>query len=214
MNLRSSTTVLITGALAVVFGLFALFTPVDTAMALVTVIGAFMLATGVLEAVMALRAPRGARGWGLWSGVLTALVGLVGLFAPAVGATAVIWIISVWLIVRGVFSLVGAFAIRGPGRGTGILAGILWIVLAVVLVTNPVAATATLSFRIGLLALFAGLAMLGVGFFLRKVGNTVRDAQAGRGAFSGTAPRGYGQATAQQRRSPLDTGDVIEGETK
>ena len=214
MNLRSSTTVLITGALATVFGLVALFSPLDTALALTMFIGAFMLAMGIVEVVIVARSLKGAARWGLWSGIVTAVVGLIGLFAPAVGVAAVVWIIAVWLLLRGVISLLGASSAHGPARGTGILAGVLWIVLALLLLLNPMAAAATLSVLIGLLALLAGCAMLAAGFFLRKVGNTVRNAQAGLGAFSRTAPGGQGRSDAQQTRSPLDTGDVIEGETK
>ena len=205
---RSSTTILVAGTLAILFGLVALFWPVHTALAVIMIVGAFLLAGGIAEAVFAVRAPRGARGWGLWTGILTALVGLLALFAPATGVTVVVWVVAVWLIVRGVLSLMAASSVPGPGRGMGVLAGILWILLAVILLANPVAGAGALSILLGVLALFSGCAMIAAGLFFRRVGDGLRRAES-------QLRQQYGQAAdGGRRRSPLDTGDVIEGETR
>lgn len=206
---RSSTTILVTGVLAVIFGLVALFWPVHTAMAVVMIVGAFLVVAGIAEAVFAARSGRGVRGWGLWSGILTALVGIVALFAPAAGVTAVVWIVGVWLIVRGVLSLMAATSTPGPGRGLGVLVGILWILLALILLLNPVAGAGALSILLGVLALFSGFAMIAAGFLFRRVGNGLRRAEAQFRQQYGTVDGG-----TRRTRSPLDTGDVIEGETK
>ena len=206
---RSSTTILVTGVLAVIFGLVALFWPVHTAMAVVMIVGAFLVVAGIAEAVFAARSGRGMRAWGLWSGILTALVGIVALFAPAAGVTAVVWIVGVWLIVRGVLSLMAATSTPGPGRGLGVLVGILWILLALILLLNPVAGAGALSILLGVLALFSGFAMIAAGFLFRRVGNGLRRAEAQFRQQYGTVDGG-----TRRTRSPLDTGDVIEGETK
>lgn len=206
---RSSTTILVTGVLAVIFGLVALFWPVHTAMAVVMIVGAFLVVAGIAETVFSARSGRGARGWGLWSGILTALVGIVALFAPAAGVTAVVWIVGVWLIVRGVLSLMAATSAAGPGRGLGVLVGILWILLALILLFNPVAGAGALSILLGVLALFSGFAMIAAGFLFRRVGNGLRRAEAQFRQQYGTVDGG-----TRRTRSPLDTGDVIEGETK
>ena len=206
---RSSTTILVTGVLAVIFGLVALFWPVHTAMAVAMIVGAFLVVAGIAEAVFAARSGRGVRAWSLWSGILTALVGIVALFAPAAGVTAVVWIVGVWLIVRGVLSLMAATSTPGPGRGLGVLVGILWILLALILLFNPVAGAGALSILLGVLALFSGFAMIAAGFLFRRVGNGLRRAEAQFRQQYGTVDGG-----TRRTRSPLDTGDVIEGETK
>ena len=96
-----------------------------------------------------------------------------------------------------------------PGRGLGVLVGILWILLALILLFNPVAGAGALSILLGVLALFSGFAMIAAGLVFRRVGNGLRRAEAQFRQQYGTV-----DGTTRRTRSPLDTGDVIEGETK
>ena len=58
---RSSTSLLVFGALAVVFGLVASFFPVATALTLVVLLGVYALIDGVAAGVMAFRPAEGSR---------------------------------------------------------------------------------------------------------------------------------------------------------
>ncbi|WP_414602864.1 DUF308 domain-containing protein [Rothia kristinae] len=89
------------------------------------------------------------------------------------------------------------------------LVGILWILLALILLFNPVAGAGALSILLGVLALFSGFAMIAAGLVFRRVGNGLRRAEAQFRQQYGTV-----DGTTRRTRSPLDTGDVIEGETK
>lgn len=203
--MRSSTAILWSGILTLIFGLVALFSPVNTALVMVVIVGGFMVVSGVMEAVLGFRAPRGQRGWGVVSGILTAIVGLIALFSPDSAATVVVWIVALWLIVRGILNFVAAFSGLGA-RGGNVIAGILWILLAVLLLNRPAVGAAALSIFIGILAVVGGVSLIAAGLLMRRVGNSLRDAQ--------NPYLKYHPEAQQQGRSELDNGDVIDGEVR
>ncbi|WP_106401829.1 HdeD family acid-resistance protein [Actinocorallia populi] len=111
----------LTGACGVVVGLLALFWPGATAFALIVLIGAWAIATGVTEIVAAIWMRRQIEGewWHVLSGALSVLFGLALLVWPGAGGLALVWLIGVFSIAFGVALIAAAFRLRSLRHGTG-----------------------------------------------------------------------------------------------
>lgn len=136
--------VLVLGAYAVVDGLFALFVAVGgdgkdriwyvlegivgiglgilifafpgiSERALIYVIAAWAILTGVLEIIAGFELPI-ARDWLFaLAGLASVVFGVLVLFNPGAGALAIVWLIGIYALVFGVILLVLAFRLRGLG---------------------------------------------------------------------------------------------------
>lgn len=168
---RSSTTLIVFGALAVAFGLVAAFFPLGTVVTLVVLWGIYALIDGIAAAVMAFsRDGRRSRGFLIFAAVVGIAAGLFAVFQPVRSGSALAWVLGVWLIVRGVMELIGAFTNRDSrSRLLVALGGVLWLVAGVLVVSFPGTAALTISLWIGVLAIVWGLALLVAGFHVRKV---------------------------------------------
>jgi len=104
----------ITGILA---GLLSWFWPGVTAIALVFVIGAWAIITGILEIVAAVQLRKAIRGefWLGLAGALSILFGVLMFINPAAGALAVVWLIGAYAIVFGVMLIGLSLRLRSIG---------------------------------------------------------------------------------------------------
>jgi uncharacterized membrane protein HdeD (DUF308 family) len=106
---------LLEGLTSIIVGLVAFSLPGWTALALVILIAAWAIVTGVLEVAAAIRLREEIEGeWALaLAGVVSVIFGLALVAYPRSGALAVIWTIGIFAILSGVSLLVLAFRLRG-----------------------------------------------------------------------------------------------------
>jgi len=109
------------GVLSILAGIVTLGWPAITARALLFVIAAWAIVTGVVEIAAAFRGERaGGREWLLiLSGVVSIIFGILLLVLPVVGILALVWLIGIYAMVYGITMLVlaltgGASSARGP----------------------------------------------------------------------------------------------------
>lgn len=110
---------LIEGVLGVVAGLVAFFWPGLTALALLYLVAAWAIVTGIMEIVGAIRLRQEIVGeWALiLSGVLSFIFGVLLVVIPArAGLLSLTWLIGIYAIAFGVIMLVLAFRVRGLAR--------------------------------------------------------------------------------------------------
>jgi uncharacterized membrane protein HdeD (DUF308 family) len=109
---------LLEGFAGLIAGLIAFSFPALSAVALVYLIAAWAIVTGVLEVVAALWFRQGLRGewWPALTGLISVLFGLVLIADPRSGALAVIWTIGLFAIVGGIGMMVTGFRLRSLGR--------------------------------------------------------------------------------------------------
>lgn len=110
---------LIEGILGVVAGLVAFFWPGLTALALLYLVAAWAIVTGIMEIVGAIRLRQEIVGeWALiLSGVLSFIFGVLLVVIPArAGLLSLTWLIGIYAIAFGVIMLVLAFRVRGFAR--------------------------------------------------------------------------------------------------
>jgi uncharacterized membrane protein HdeD (DUF308 family) len=104
--------VMIEGACGIATGVLAFISSGLVALALVTLIAAWALVTGVLEMVAAVRLRQEIEGeWMLFlAGLASAIVGVILALFPRVGALVLIWLIAAYSILFGVLMI--ALALR------------------------------------------------------------------------------------------------------
>lgn len=110
---------LLLGIVSAGAGVVALVNPAAMALALVLLIGANALVTGVLDIVAALRLRKAIEGeWMLaLSGLASIAFGAIVFFAPEAGALATVSLISLYAFVSGALLLAAAVRARAAARG-------------------------------------------------------------------------------------------------
>ena len=102
------------GVLGIVVGVLIFFSPESAAIALIYLIAAWAIITGILQIVRALRLRTEIDGeWALIvGGVLSVIFGVLLAIWPKEGLTALVWIFGVFAVVFGVMQLVLAYRVR------------------------------------------------------------------------------------------------------
>jgi uncharacterized membrane protein HdeD (DUF308 family) len=105
---------LIEGLVGVLFGILAFFSPIVVALALLYLIAAWAIITGIVEIVAAFSMRRAlVLEWTLAiAGILSILLGVLLAVQPIGGILAVVWIIGIYAVVFGVLLIIRAFQFR------------------------------------------------------------------------------------------------------
>lgn len=165
--------VVLRGVCAVLFGIGAFAWPGVTLAVLVLMYGAYALVDGVLAVVWAItRREPGAFPWSLFlSGLAGIAVGVMTFGWPGLTALVLLYLIAGWAIVRGLFEVVAAIALRREIEHEWLLAasGALSILFGIFLVVAPGAGALAVLWAIGAFAIVVGLLMIALGFRLRAM---------------------------------------------
>ncbi|WP_017578929.1 HdeD family acid-resistance protein [Nocardiopsis valliformis] len=105
--------------LSIALGLMALIWPMAAVIALVFLIGAWAIVTGVAEIVTAvrLRAQISSEWLLIFVGALSVIFGLLVWFWPLAGAQVIMWVVGAYAIVFGVVMAAAGFRLRGAADG-------------------------------------------------------------------------------------------------
>ena len=104
------------GLISIAAGVAALVWPQITALALVVVVGAWAIVSGLLEIFVASRLSAG--WWPIVVGIASLLAGLLILINPRAGAYAIALVIGLYAIIAGVLMLAEAWRLHRLGSGT------------------------------------------------------------------------------------------------
>lgn len=157
------------GVGAIVFGTLAVLWPGITLLVLAGVFAAYCLVDGIFSIVLAMRgAGRHERwGWQALHGVVAIAAAAVAVFYPGLTILAFVTLLTIWALVTGAISIVGAFRLD-QGRGRMVLAGVASLLLGVLLLLLPQLGMLTLTWMIALQAWFAGSMLLSLAYRLRR----------------------------------------------
>jgi uncharacterized membrane protein HdeD (DUF308 family) len=160
------------GVLAILFGLGTFLVPGVTLAVLVLLYGAYALADGIMTTIAAF-GPRTTTAGFPWSvllvGMIGILAGIVTFMYPGLTALVLLYLIAAWNILRGVFEIIVAVALRKEiiGEGWLILGGIGSVAFGVLLYLMPGAGALALLWLIGGFAMAFGILMIALGLKLR-----------------------------------------------
>jgi uncharacterized membrane protein HdeD (DUF308 family) len=102
----------ILGIVALIAGVICIRRPGESLLAIVIVVGVYLIAEGVIRVVRAFDV-RDGRGWAIGLGLLDAVVGIVILSWPKIGLVTLAILFALTMLLRGVFAIVVGFKLRG-----------------------------------------------------------------------------------------------------
>ena len=164
--------ILIRGVSAILFGLWTLFAPAMSLVALVLLFGAYALSDGIFSIIAAVRQRKAQDRWGmlLLRGVLGILAAVATLVWPGITALSLLFLIASWAIATGVLEIATAITLRKEisGEWLMILAGVASVIFGIVLVLFPGAGALAVVIWIGAYALAFGVILVALAFRIRS----------------------------------------------
>ena len=109
------------GVASILAGLIALIFPGLTAVALLYLVAAWAIVTGLAQAATAIRLRQEITGeWALiLGGILSVIFGLLLAVLPAVGILSLVWLVGAYAVAFGILLLITAFQVRARDNQRG-----------------------------------------------------------------------------------------------
>lgn len=105
------TSVLI-GILGIVLGTYILRNPITSLVTYVVLIGIWFIIKGIIEIFSPESEVAGSRGWSVFLGCLTIIVGVMLLNQPIINGTMLFWVIGLYSLIAGPIIIVQALTVR------------------------------------------------------------------------------------------------------
>ena len=166
--------ILLRGVAAILFGVMTFTWPGISLFVLVVAYAAYAIFDGVMCLIGALRGGARRSTWWLGgAGLVNILAGAAALLWPDVTTVAIVILIGIWAIVRGVLEIIGAVSLRRVIHNEWLLAtaGVLSIVLGIGMILIPGLGALAILGAIGAYALVFGFALVALGIRLRAIAN-------------------------------------------
>lgn len=159
------------GIIVLLIGIVALLNPVATGFATGILLGIILLFYAGAAIVAGLSAlSQRARWTEILLGVLALVAGVFVLSNPFAGALSLVWAIGAWLLIAGIFQIIGAFRMT-QDRGWRLFMGIIDAVLGgFLLFGGPAIGLVWLAIAVGISFLLRGLFLILVAFGVRNLG--------------------------------------------
>ena len=173
---RLSNRVLIIGSILAVLGLVCILVPFQSGMAVSVLLGALLIAGGVIRTVFAfIGISWGSLLFRLVFGVLMILCGIWMVANPGVGVRALTMALAVYLLVDGILAIIFSFQLRpGAGGGWMLMNGILGALIAALIWYQwPMSGDFAFGVLMGIKLLVDGSTLIGLGMAGRSIRNTV-----------------------------------------
>lgn len=162
---------LIRGVLALIFGIVAIAVPIATVITLAIIFGIYAVIDGVMALASAIRGDsKMPRWWLIIVGLAGVAAGILAIVWPDLTALLLITFIGAWAVVRGIFEIIGAIALRREidNEWMLILGGALSVLFGAFVLIAPGAGAIALAWLIGVAAILLGIMLCGLAFRLRR----------------------------------------------
>ncbi len=151
--------ILFRGIIAVLFGIMALFSATFTLLFLVYLFGAYVLLDGIMAIIVSLQERKSSRAWLIvfLIGIVGIIVGILSFIHPGNVALVIFYLVALWLIVAGAFSIISAFMRAIGTEWLSIVGGILSIIIGLIFLFHPTSSILSIVWLLGLFALIYGI---------------------------------------------------------
>lgn len=164
------------GALAILFGIAAVFWPGLTLLTLVYLFSAYILVNGLVSLVSGITSISHRASWvfTVLLGVLQIGVGVYLLRHPQVSFATLILLIGFTLIFVGVFEAIAAFTDKQSNTGHALMfiGALLYLIAGILVLFQPAASGVAFVWIIGLVALINGPILIALSLDAKKAGET------------------------------------------
>jgi uncharacterized membrane protein HdeD (DUF308 family) len=170
------------GALAIVFGIFALLVPGATLIVLVALFAAWAVIGGAGSVLAAVQHRHSDRSWWLvlLLGIVSIAAGVIAIFNPAITLFVLVLIMGVNALATGVLEIFMAIRLRKTIEREWLLAlaGAVSVIFGVLVLAFPVAGVLTMVLLVSFYATMTGVLLLALGLRARKWAPASKDASA------------------------------------
>jgi uncharacterized membrane protein HdeD (DUF308 family) len=164
---------LVNGLIAILFGLLALFVPLETIVTLTKYFGFIILLGGLIMLFIAYGYMKAKKNYMLLmvESIFAALVGAVIAFYPHGSLQVFLILIGVWASIAGLFQIIVAVQMRKKVTNHMMftLNGVITLIFGLLLFYNPLGTVKSLFILIGLLAVVAGILLVYLAFKVRGI---------------------------------------------
>ncbi|WP_224489948.1 HdeD family acid-resistance protein [Robertkochia flava] len=172
-------TLVFKGILLIILAIIAFANPMATAASIVMWIAILIAIDGVVTIVTAISQwkERSDKWRFLLEGVLGLIVGLALLLTPGITLYFIGMFIAFWFVFIGINRIMMGIRLRKEIEGEGwvIFNGVLSLILGIAIAAQPFLGVSTLIWFLGFAFLISGIALLVLGFKLRKGKNKIAD---------------------------------------
>jgi uncharacterized membrane protein HdeD (DUF308 family) len=162
------------GILTIIGGVGMLFTPLLTFLSVGYCIIILFFLNGILGIVLAIATKR--YGKEFWFAIASLIFGIIGLTVPGVAEmnnSILLYLASAWFLIHGILTIVDTIELKKNGAEsrvvvTGIILGVLELVIAVYSVMHPSVLAVSLGILIGLYFIESGVDMIYIGSTFAK----------------------------------------------
>jgi uncharacterized membrane protein HdeD (DUF308 family) len=171
----TSTSLILTGILAVIVGIIAVAWPGVTVLALVILFAVYAFIAAGMQAARAFSSRDAGPVFGhLLLGLIDLAAGVVALVWPGPTAYVLVIIVAAWALVGGVAEIIAGFG-AGETAGTRamfILTGLVSVAFGVLLFARPNVGAVTLALLFGLYSMIYGFTQISAGVQVRQLGKS------------------------------------------
>jgi len=181
------------GVFALLFGITTLVLPALAFATLVIFFGTFMIVDGIFSIMFSISVKRPIRKkpWLFFMGLTGIIAGGLMLFNPFISAITLICFFAFWSFFAGIMEMIKPVSLRKEKRKEAlyVTSGILSILVAVLLLVNPLSGAVTFAIIFGLYALVTGISLISLSIRLRKQFDTerVRNTKRERNIIAGSS---------------------------
>jgi uncharacterized membrane protein HdeD (DUF308 family) len=151
--------ILFRGIIALLFGIMALISVEFTLLFLVYLFGAYVLIDGILAIIVSLQERKSSRAWLIvfLIGAVGIIIGVLSFIHPGNVALLIFYLVALWLIIAGFFSIISAFMRAIGTEWLAIIGGILSIIIGVIFLLHPTSSILSIVWLLGVFALIYGI---------------------------------------------------------
>lgn len=185
LRLPSGNGLLFIGLLLTLLGLGAIVAPSIAGDAVVYIIGSVLLATGLFQSVLGWREEGTAtRVITMIQGIIVGLTGIAVLAHPYYGLAVLTWVLILFFVLSGIYSMITSFAYRpAPGWLAVLFSGLVSVLLGWLIWKQwPLSGMWAVGILVGIDLLTRGIAYLTLALSWKKLVNKVDDIAARRKA--------------------------------